>query len=535
MSRRVLLIPYEDFMVIGEQLVYLYNQDWENFDPTALAFASLGAATIIPIAKPLKPLLAPLKKMVDGMKRFPGARHFAGAIGTATKAGLSGKTEKLADLLPFILIAIELFKDDEVFTFLMNAIKSEEDFWVWAEYIAEVVRVEGGLDALATKSEEQVTVNPLSFFIATAHAKSKKDIGDKLIPRIRELTKSFDVKDAHKVSAALRDILKDPQLKTIAASGKSALRLFAAVGGVKISKFVRDSKNWRVNRWLVMFSMVYLIEEYDDEQLKLKSESQLTSLITNLFSKNISNSNGAVFQIVQTAYFHARYRAAPATEPKVIGIDAVRAANYLKAGLVSGNAYERQVDIVLEYPTADKMEEWVELKSYSSSTIGNSVKPSDKVYPGKSGHSVLREFFHDYRLNDDFITSDSVNKSKILLIKGKTTKTNKIFTWYYQDFDSPAGKGTGTIGKGTSNKGHGPSTKQIENIRIKFCKKPKDFKVKDYAYNFGKTRKAVEKKCLEKAETQVGLRNTRSYFTEVLDIIGNDFALTVKQELLGRE
>ncbi|WP_394203753.1 hypothetical protein [Marinagarivorans algicola] len=55
-------IPYEDFIIIGEQLVYLYNKDWENFDPTALAFASLGAATIIPIAKPLKPLLGPLKK-----------------------------------------------------------------------------------------------------------------------------------------------------------------------------------------------------------------------------------------------------------------------------------------------------------------------------------------------------------------------------------------------------------------------------------------------------------------------------------------
>lgn len=64
------LIPYEDFIIIGEQLVYLMNKDWENFDATKLAFASLGASTIIPIAKPLKPLLEPLKKVVDGMKRF---------------------------------------------------------------------------------------------------------------------------------------------------------------------------------------------------------------------------------------------------------------------------------------------------------------------------------------------------------------------------------------------------------------------------------------------------------------------------------
>jgi len=36
------LIPYEDFIIIGEQLVYLVNQDWQNFDASKLAFASLG-------------------------------------------------------------------------------------------------------------------------------------------------------------------------------------------------------------------------------------------------------------------------------------------------------------------------------------------------------------------------------------------------------------------------------------------------------------------------------------------------------------
>lgn len=75
------LIPYEDFITIGQQLVYLMDQDWANFDASKLAFASLGAATIIPVAKPLKPLLGPLKKVVDGMKRFPASKHFAGIKG----------------------------------------------------------------------------------------------------------------------------------------------------------------------------------------------------------------------------------------------------------------------------------------------------------------------------------------------------------------------------------------------------------------------------------------------------------------------
>jgi len=58
---------------------------------------------------------------------------------------------------------------------------------------------------------------------------------------------------------------------------------------------------------------------------------------------------------------------------------------------------------------------------------------------------------------------------------------------------------------------------------------------KDYEYNFSKSRSVVEKNCLTKADAQVELRNTGSYFTEVLDIIGNDFALAIKNELSAIE
>lgn len=75
----------------------------------------------------------------------------------------------------------------------------------------------------------------------------------------------------------------------------------------------------------------------------------------------------------------------------------------------------------------------------------------------------------------------------------------------------------------------------MTNLIKKLCNKPRDARIEDYQYNFGKTRKTVENKCRTKANDQVTLRNTKSYFVEVLDIIGNDFALAVKNELLGVE
>ena len=415
----------------------------------------------------------------------------------------------------------------------MSAIESEDDLWVWVEYIAEVVKVEGGLDVLASYNgnyntpEIQLAVNPLSFAVASAYAKSSKGIAGKLITRIKEISKSVDLANAKGVTKAIKTIAKDPQLKTLIASGTSALRFFTAVGAGKITKFIRDGKKWRVNRMLVLFSMIYLIEEYesDEKRLKLSSESQITSLISNLFSKNISNMNGAVFQIVQTAYFHARHQTAPSVWPKVTGIDAVRAAYYLKNGEAAGDSYDRQIDIVLEYPNADKTEEWVEIKSYSGSTMSSSVTKSGKKSKVFAGGNIYREFFHDLRMNDKFITADDVHKGEILDVDDKIAKTNQIFTWYFHDFTTP---------KGTGNAGKAPTKTRLNTLKNKLCAKPTDAREQDYRYNFQyKTSKAVTSNCNKIVDGQVTLRNTKSYFAEVLTLVGSDFALKIKDELAG--
>lgn len=240
-----------------------------------------------------------------------------------------------------------------------------------------------------------------------------------------------------------------------------------------------------------------------------------------------SNMNGAVFQIVQTAYFHARHQTAPSVWPKVTGIDVVRSAHYLKNGETMGKAYDRQIDIVLEYSDENKTEEWVEIKSYSGSTMSSSITKSGKKSKVFGEANIYREFFHDIRLNDDFITTSLSDKGEILDVVGQVAKTNQIFTWYFQDFTSP---------KGTGNAGKAPTKARLKTLKTKLCKKPTDVREQDYRYNFKyATSKAVENNCSKKVETQVELRNTKSYFTEVLDWVGSDFALAIKDELAGIE
>jgi len=49
------------------------------------------------------------------------------------------------------------------------------------------------------------------------------------------------------------------------------------------------------------------------------------------------------------------------------------------------------------------------------------------------------------------------------------------------------------------------------------------------------TSNAMQNNCTNKVATKVELRNTKSYFTEVLNFLTSDFALTIKDELAGIE
>lgn len=518
-------IPYEDIAMVGKQLYYLVNQDWENFSATKLAFASLGAATLIPIAKPLIPVLEPLKKFAAAFGRYPAARFFAGAIGTAVKAGLSGKTEKLANLLPFVLIGLELYRDPEVFTFLMNAISSEDDLWVWVDVIASSVAFDGGLQELSLYSDpvNQYVVNPIKFAIPTAHAlTSRQKAAKKILNNVKKYSKKFPAEQAKKVTKVWKTVQNNPALKKILLKSGTMVKYFAIIGGHKIRSFVKNSKNWRVNRWFSLFSVVYLLDEYQEDRLQIGDERKLLSLIAKMFSNDKKEYNGALFHASQVAYFHAMNQLE--IGPPIIGIEQVRPAYKLLKGVRSGKPYNRHVDIILEAP--DDGEEWVEVKSYGK----NSFSPSKfRNTPYKNGKksTVYREFFHDLRINKDFISKAYL--VEILPISPinpkKNYKSNYIYRWYFQNWSG-------------SKNGSSPKSTEEEKSRSWLCAKPNIQHIKEYyKYHFDKniTPSSAKAQCLKYSKDRINLRDTGTYIDEVIqnlvthkNIDAQDFIDTIK-------
>lgn len=499
------LIPYEDFIIIGEQLVYLVNQDWKNFDPTKLAFASLGAATIIPIAKPLKPLLGPIKKMLDGMKKFPAAKHFAGATGTAVKSALSGNTTKIANLLPFILIAIELYEEPEVFEFMMNAIESEDDLWVWVDFISTYIEEIGGLN-----TEAIAQVPSLLKFIPNAHAAggfSRKQVAARAIKLLSPLAKK--IKNPKEFTKSLKVLLKeasDPantKWKGMVKSG-SGLGALSALGASKIKSFIRDSKTWRVNRWVVLMSIMYLAEQQADGKLNISNDKWL-ALTADVFSGWAHRRHGAMFQLSQIAYLHVKNQHAGG--PEILDIEAKRPAFMLVNGEKPEKPYKRIIDIVLS--DGDGGEEWIETKSlagpfknswFTPTLVGKKKPKNATVNAFSSGaeRGYYRQFFHDMRLNNDFINKKEIGK----ILDGSIGNTK--YTWYFHDFK-------------TLTASKPPTTADISMAQRRFCKVPTGVNRSDlYKYNFISNAGLMRNLCIAK-KWNISKRDTKSYFKEILE------------------
>lgn len=287
-----------------------------------------------------------------------------------------------------------------------------------------------------------------------------------------------------------------PVLRKIALECGTAVRYLAAIGGAKVAQFARNSRNWRINRWFVLFAVTYLAEEYEEGRLVVGDERKLLSLIAAVFSNDKNEANGAIFQLSQVTYYHAMSQLVN-NAPKVLGIEQERPAYELIKGVRTGTAYKRRVDVIIE---AEGGEEWIETKSLSKSTFSKTKfrnVPSDKK-------SYYRQFFHDLRLNDALITSNADNRDRIIPASERMNG-NKTYSWFFQQWrESP-------------NKGIPPSSTEETHAQEWLCAKPNISHIKNYyTDNLANNPDVTKSLCRSTRQARIKLRDTESYVTEIL-------------------
>lgn len=272
-------IPIEDFGIVLDQLGYLVS-DPEKFDGMEFTIALVNTVTIFPPAKPLKLFTKPLRAMFRSMNKVNPkfAKHFAGYLGKVVQRAKKGDFDTLWNTLPFLVLAAELYTDDDAregLEFLFSTVDSADDVLAWVNYLglpANGWEGEGEPPTVpAFGNDPEVTQNlPLGWLVPAAHAAPIKPsrvaagfLGDVLTTVAKQIgpNEIKNVPDALRVIKSQLRVTNFKELRSKVFSKdflKSAVWIQTAAGGRALQNFIRGKSNARYNPFVIMGTMAYL-------------------------------------------------------------------------------------------------------------------------------------------------------------------------------------------------------------------------------------------------------------------------------------
>ncbi len=463
-----LVIPVEDIYYLGQQLYYLATND-PDFDPVELSLAAIGTITLIPLAKPLKFVVNPLRNMV---RRFKGVNpqfviSFGSVVGGATKKAWDSKSFHIVlNLLPFMIIAGELMLDEEArqeLAFMISTIQSESDFLTWVDYLRlpvdgwegdeEPPEVEissldqlygdwtnGLMEPLVVKQAYAASARRLPVRKARALLLALRKFGDSNLSR-RGVISGLD---------ATTKVLKGTNLAALRKTAFSAQTVMASVklGRNAMSKLYRRARNLRIPPFAIAAMITYLESrvECDPEEPKCKELSDLVvrKLESEFYKKIITDAiisgkkdfvggfeNGAAFHMAVFSYYQLSYEFLPGA-PMPVDIETpsqVQLFSKSRTGEVVpfGERFLRRTDILLRdgVGSPEDVNTWVEVKSFKRPVDRKRFTQWDL---SKGKDLVSRDTEESRALNRQYFLDLVATKSK----HDPALLANKMQWWFHQ-------------------------------------------------------------------------------------------------------
>ena len=270
-------LPIEDIGIVLQQMAYAVS-DPDKFEPDEFIISLINVVTIFPPAKPLKLVTVPLRSLFRSLKvvnpKF--VKHFGGMFSGVMNKARKGDFDTLWHLLPFFVIAVEMYNDPEArkgLEFMFSTVDSGEDILSWVDYLALPAEGWDGegeipeVDAFAVNTPPASL--PLSFMMNQAHAQGRiirvsgQVIGAALVKASKRISQEAaqNVPDALKVlarelkhadAATLRKYVFNPGTIT-AAVGITTNRGARAVGN-----FLKEKSNARYSPITVLATVAYI-------------------------------------------------------------------------------------------------------------------------------------------------------------------------------------------------------------------------------------------------------------------------------------
>ncbi|RCU52636.1 hypothetical protein DU002_01305 [Corallincola holothuriorum] len=271
-------LPIEDLNIVVTQLGYLAT-DPEKFDAVELLLSSINVITVIPVAKPLKLVTGPAKAVMRHLRKLnPRIAKIMGEyVGVVVKQAKDGKFDNLANLLPFFLIMVEMFEDDEAragMEFMLGTLVSADDLLSWMSYLSLPAE---GWNGDGEPNPDDIEISSVSHTVPSlwgieqAYAKKRSRISGAILGKmLGKLSKRLIGKELKSVPQALKHIrkalldTKHPEIRAKILSRdfvSGAVRVTVRNGSTAVRNLIRGKTNMRFSPTMFMAITSYLTWE----------------------------------------------------------------------------------------------------------------------------------------------------------------------------------------------------------------------------------------------------------------------------------
>ncbi len=439
-----------------------------------LTFTSIELiVAVVPVARPLKIVLNPLKRFLKKYGDKPILRAIGGVLGNVAEQAAQGKFDKIGNLLPYIFIVSEMIAEPEgleALDFMVEAIGSTDDLWAWIDYFnLPADGWEGDeVPEVAMLSAELPPVDLFTFIIPNAYAKPIKGklVGAKALIKLLKALKKMDDKFLEGEGRAIVDgiksltkELKSTNIKGLRKLAFSPQTLIAAVGvgGHAIRNIMRRMNNLRMSPLAILATVSYLesrkgsctdipnckpfINEVP-ERINSLYKTAFLKVVTGQRQYTGNQAQGALFNLAMIAVKHLEYETTKSEARKIIAVQQPFDIQlYIKSGnriTAFGGTIGRISDIVLSGNEGDnyvsKKSELVEVKSLLVTKISRKNKNAkNKNWQSAWGLWNVRKT-DSYQNHREFYLDRVATQNNPLVPDVDTQKAAK-YEWWIQSFN----------------------------------------------------------------------------------------------------
>ncbi|WP_105172066.1 hypothetical protein [Pseudoalteromonas sp. T1lg24] len=523
-----LALPIDEGKGLAMQIYYAATGS-DNFDPLELTLNAIGVLTVIPIAKPLLPVVKVLNKVLVPLNKSNPKfiKSIGGVMGKVADELMDNKYDTLWTLMPFLLIAGEMALDEEAregLTILVKSIASSDDLLAWMEYLSlPADGWEGNgepppVDLTASYSQEHARpyFSPSNGVMGVAYAgknfTARRIAGLILGKSLYKLAQMKQLKNNPQVlSSVVGDIAEQAAKQSTSSFRKLLFKAGALKVGVALARkasnglksMIRGDDKARIDPKLLMASIIYLEYQMDNDLIfangteeDKNSLIELRELYARMFLPGGNGKKyGARFHLVQIAYRHLLSKTG--SFPKVKAIESTRPIHFVEDAI----PYKRGVDIILEDNKGKEI--WLELKSFE--------KPFDKKrfgawkYRGRADRTshIHKEFYSDYLelKNDNDDVGENPDLAKIM--------------WRFQEFDTKK-----VNKKSTAKSIKGPDIAYLKStfkLHNYLCASAKSANEDEILNKTGLTKKALKASCNSSFYNIVDVNDTMSFIEEFVN------------------